>query len=963
MSLMKRFVLYLCILTFIISPLSAQKSASEAKLETKLQQFFKTYLPHGVKLNSQPAMMSYTLDNNSRTLDIYADEYFGSQEFTPDVTNNIYNKIRKTISQPYNAYKITIFSNNISIDELIPNRLVDNSDKSRMWGNVEYTDLPWVSNRSRPIKITKGLQNRHLSLWASHGRYYNVNSKKWEWQRPNLFCTCEDLFTQTIVVPYLIPMLQNAGAIVFTPRERDWQKNEIIVDNDNPQKYYMEIGQKNKWSDTDIKGFAYHSGTYNDGDNPFQNGTARMATTVSRESGSCGISYTPGIPVDGKYAVYVSYQTLTNSIPDAKYIVWHKGEKTEFKVNQTMGGSTWVYLGTFDFDQGCDRFNRVTLSNESKYRGVVTADAVRFGGGMGNISRNGETSGLPRCLEGARYYAQWAGMNYNIYSSKNGTDDYGDDINVRSLMTNYLGGGSVYMPSLDGDKVPFELSLAIHSDAGYVKNDTNFVGSLAICTTDFNDGKLNAGISRLASRDLADALLSGVTRDIRFKYGKWNRRELFDRNYSETRNPEVPSTILETMSHQNFTDMRYGEDPNFRFTLARSIYKTLLRYISDQHGAEFIVTPLAPDNFFIDFSHKDIVTLHWSAVNDPQESTSCPNGYIVYTASGRGGFDNGTFVHKNNYSVTLEPGVIYNFRITAVNPGGESFPSETLSALFQPNSTKTILIVNGFHRLSSPAIIDNDSLQGFDMAKDPGVSYGQTAGWYGYQTNFDRKSLGTSLGDGSSELVGTFVAGNNFDYPREHGEAINLNGKYSFVSSSSQAVENKSVNLNKYGMVDLILGLEKDDGHSLMKYKSFSSGMRLIISEYLHNGGSLLASGSFIGSDMTSKAEQTFNSKVLKINFTGSDSISNNEKIDGMGTDFDIYSSLNEEHYAVTSPDILQPVLPAHCVLRYSDGNSACVAYKGTDYRCLTMGFPFECIKNPQKRFTIMNGILNYLLK
>lgn len=50
----------------------------------------------------------------------------------------------------------------------------------------------------------------------------------------------------------------------------------------------------------------------------------------------------------------------------------------------------------------------VVLSNESKQKGVVCADAVRFGGGMGNIERGGETSGMPRYLEGARYSAQWA---------------------------------------------------------------------------------------------------------------------------------------------------------------------------------------------------------------------------------------------------------------------------------------------------------------------------------------------------------------------------------------------------------------------------------------------------------------------------------------------------------------------------------------------------------------------------
>ena len=48
-----------------------------------------------------------------------------------------------------------------------------------------------------------------------------------------------------------------------------------------------------------------------------------------------------------------------------------------------MGGGTWVYLGTFAFDKGCNIFNRVILTNHSKHRGVVTADAVRFGGGMG----------------------------------------------------------------------------------------------------------------------------------------------------------------------------------------------------------------------------------------------------------------------------------------------------------------------------------------------------------------------------------------------------------------------------------------------------------------------------------------------------------------------------------------------------------------------------------------------------
>ena len=70
----------------------------------------------------------------------------------------------------------------------------------------------------------------------------------------------------------------------------------------------------------------------------------------------------------------------------------------------------------------------VVLSNESRQKGVVCADAVRFGGGMGNISRGGKTSGLPRYLEGARYAAQWSGFPYSVYSPSEGKNDYTDDI-------------------------------------------------------------------------------------------------------------------------------------------------------------------------------------------------------------------------------------------------------------------------------------------------------------------------------------------------------------------------------------------------------------------------------------------------------------------------------------------------------------------------------------------------------
>ena len=101
------------------------------------------------------------------------------------------------------------------------------------------------------------------------------------------------------------------------------------------------------------------------------------------------------IPEKGKYGVYVSYQTVKNSAEDAFYSVYHASGQTDFTVNQTMGGSTWIFLGYFDFEKG--KNHKITLSNKSNRAGrIVTADAVKIGGGMGNIARMPNTEGFEK---------------------------------------------------------------------------------------------------------------------------------------------------------------------------------------------------------------------------------------------------------------------------------------------------------------------------------------------------------------------------------------------------------------------------------------------------------------------------------------------------------------------------------------------------------------------------------------
>ncbi len=914
---------------------------------------------------SQPYLVSYNLDDRRRTLNVQLSPSFAAQDFTASSVRFYYKRLAKALPRPYNKYKLTIMAGGLSIEQLVAGSKCEKG-MPNAWGKTEYEGAPWVMNDSRPYFVSHGLFDRHLSLWASHGRYYDGKKDRWKWQRPNLFGTTEDLFTQTIVIPYLIPMLENAGAVVFTPRERDWQKNEVIVDNGG--RGYVEDSGKETWKTAQEKGFAYHAGTYRDGENPFTQGTAR-AVKATKKAGVSWASYQPNIPQGGKYAVYVSYQSLKNSVSDAQYIVMHKGQRTVFKVNQQMGGGTWVYLGTFDFDRGNNEFNRVVVTNSSSESGMVTTDAVRFGGGMGNIERGGSCSGMPRCLEGARYSAQWAGAPYSVYSSKNGSDDYGDDINVRSNMTNWLAGGSTYVPTLEGKKVPIELSLAVHSDAGYTTVNDSIIGSLAICTTSFNDGRLNSGVSRMVSHDFADSLLTGLQRDISGKYRKWTRRYLWDRNYSETRKPEVPSAIIETMSHQNFADMRRGLDPNFRFTLARSLYKTILRFVNGNHSVPSVVQPLPVSNFRIERNSSGGLRLSWIAEKDEQEPTAVPTSYIVYTSEDGMGFDNGTVVYTSSFDFEAKKGVNYCFKVTALNRGGESFPSETLAAYLSKSAhAKDILVVDGFSRLSGPAVVDDYSRQGFDLGSDIGVSYGVTAGWNGRQQCFDKSRAGSegegSLGYCGDELAGRFIMGNNRDGSVCHVKDIAMSGAYNVVGCSLEALDNNLVKLDHYSLVDIAFGLQRNDGHSLVVYKTFSETLQSKLRSYVKSGGRILVSGAYVGSDMTQPHEKSFMSDVLKTTFTGTDTNAGNNMVDGLGLSFDIIRQINDRHFAATSVDRIAACDGrSFAAMRYQDGSTAGVAYDGTDYKSFVMGYPYECINNVRTRQQVMKGLLGFLLK
>ena len=237
--------------------------------------------------------------------------------------------------------------------------------------DVNYLLMPSLTSNGRPVETklrrsdprskaplvrtdehwSRGLSGRHIALWQSHGRYYEAKTERWEWQRAATFRTVEDLYTQSYVLPFLIPMLENAGAVVMTPRERDVQSWEVICDNDPSFRgertgkmrragHFKETGN---WSDAGA-GFADTKPVYSIYENPFEAGTALMCETVTggESHPKASATWRPEIPERGEYAVYVSYRSFSNSTTDAVYTVRHLGGESVFHVNQRMAGSTWV---------------------------------------------------------------------------------------------------------------------------------------------------------------------------------------------------------------------------------------------------------------------------------------------------------------------------------------------------------------------------------------------------------------------------------------------------------------------------------------------------------------------------------------------------------------------------------------------------------------------------------------------
>lgn len=967
------------------------------------------------------------------SLDFYFTVSLGDYPWKASDVEWFRDTLKKNLPHRFRKYNIgNIYSRGVLLDSLtVPEMTFDGSPAETSRIKNKPHGMVLVKKEGQQ-KFNSGLQDRHIALWQSHGRYFDVNSEQWRWQRPNMFNICEDLFTQSFVLPFLVPMLENAGAYVMLPRERDIQDHESIADNDEIEynENLTRVGnyeEHGTWSDAG-EGFK-HLKCYIGEENPFCMGTARKAKSIANEAKGeeSRVIWRADIPERGEYAVYISYKTLPESVSCAHYKVCHMGGESGFIVNQRMGGGTWIYLGTFEFDKGSDGYvelvNRVPDGYKHQKGEVVTADAVRFGGGMGNIARSRkydalndtiphyapQVSGLPRSAEAARYWLQWAGVPSKIFSQNEESNDYKDDFMSRGDWVAWMSGGSVFNLKEKGKRIPFDLAFGFHSDAG-ITQDSTVIGTLAIYTlTSENKKVFPDGNSRMASREFADLVQSQIVNDLRELHDPdWSRRCTWDRGYRESRTPTCPSMLLELLSHQNFNDMKFGLDPTFRFNTSRAIYKGMLKYLSNRYEQRYIVQPLPVKEVSVNFTadtctqNMDEAVISWKRTDDPIESTAKADGYILQTRIDDGAFDQGQEIQKAEYignrfytKVKIEPGHIYSYRIIAYNKGGKSFASEVVSIgvpekISPEKAGKRVAVINNFDRVSGPAFFETEEYAGFLTDKESGVPMGKDIAFTGAMYDFNKTSEYTSdsnpgFGASYNDNLGKIIAGNTFDYAHIHGKAL-IKAGYPFCSCSKDVFCADSLLRSEFWAIDIICGKQlttlMPDGSE--KFKVFPEEMQDALRCFTSKGGNVIISGSYIGTDLCQKVypiqtDTTYRKKAtdfaknvlgyrFNCNFgsrTGALQMASGGSFgwtDLKGFKY-IHNTPNSKFYCAEHPDGIAPASKnASIVARYADtGAPAAITYKGNGYRTVCYGFPLETLKKPEDLQELINASLSFI--
>jgi len=557
-----------------------------------------------------------------------------------------------------------------------------NEDKGDGGAPINLSNINKASKHNPNVSQTQAQGNLSgKTVWLSpgHGWLYYTSVGGYTTQRGETNDMVEDFGTIEGINYYLLKYLWNAGANLWSVRERDVNDNEVVVDNTSAG--YSETGT---WSTTSNTG-------YNPLTTDFDQANGYRFSAVTTGAATSTATWQTAVPKSGWYWVSVAYRAFSDRPIDAQYEVNHTGGITKVSINQEVHGETWVYLGQFYFDAGITAsvtlLNATTDTSASQF---VIADAVRFGGGMGteqDCTYGAGTTGKSRFEECARMYAPF--QNYPTCRG---------DVTIRPNYAEWeLAKGTIVE----------------QNNAVYVSWHTNAATGTARGTETYSYNGSSTGFPITpGSANLRNFVHNQLAGDIINCWdANWNDRGVKTANFGELRElSTMPGCLIEVAFHDEPNDANALTTPEFRKIAARGIYQGIVDFFADRDGTTPVYLPEPPTHLYAKNTATGQITLTWNA-----PPTACGSGtataYKVYMSTHGKGFKDGISTTGNSYTINgLNPNTTYYFRVSATNTGGESFQTATVAARTPASgSTVPYLIVDGFDRLDRASAIRKTS--------------------------------------------------------------------------------------------------------------------------------------------------------------------------------------------------------------------------------------------------------------